>query len=70
MGDNPEEEDGDDKGNGNDRRKAVDSLMVRYNGRGGAAMVFNESWEILLLFSKEVQGHAFGLQRTILSIER
>jgi len=48
MGDNPEEEDGDDKGNGNDRRKAVDSLMVRYNGRGGAATVFNESWEILL----------------------
>ncbi len=70
MGDDPEEKDGDDKGNGDDSRKTVGSLMVRYNGRGGAAMVFNESWEILLLFSKEVRRHAFGLQRTILSIDR
>lgn len=47
MGDNPEEEDGEYKGNGDNGRKAVDSSMVRYIWRRGAAMVVDESWEIL-----------------------
>jgi len=70
MGDDPEEEDGKDERNGDYSRKAVGSLVVRRIWGGGAAMIFDESWEILLWFRKEVQGHASGLQRTILSIDR
>ena len=48
MGDDPEKEDGDNQRDGNDSSEAVSSLVVRDDGRRGAAMVFDESWDVLL----------------------